>query len=146
LNKTPFFVLYGQEPRQLGIDVENCEIEDLDQWLKDRSLMQQLLQQHLLRAQKKMKHQADRHQTLCYWGSSLFEVTALRPVFCGSSFIKQIVLSLFWSLQDPIQDWFCGLYTTVTCWFQDSPHIPCISIEEGSTIFTLGMSGIAISF
>lgn len=63
LNKTPFYVLHGQEPRQLGIDVENCAIEDLDQWLKERSLMQQLLQQHLLWAQKKMKLQADKHRS-----------------------------------------------------------------------------------
>ena len=60
LNKTPFYVLNGHEPRQLGIDVENCVVDDLDEWLKDRSLMQQLLQQHLLRAQKKMKTQVDK--------------------------------------------------------------------------------------
>ncbi|CAD6246203.1 unnamed protein product [Miscanthus lutarioriparius] len=63
LNKTPFYVLYGHEPRQLGIDVENCAVDDLDEWLKDRSLMQQLLQQHLLRAQKKMKTQADKKRS-----------------------------------------------------------------------------------
>lgn len=50
LNNTPFKVLYGHEPRQLGIDgVESCQIPDLQLWLKNRSLMQQLLQQHLIR-------------------------------------------------------------------------------------------------
>jgi hypothetical protein len=38
-------------------------VDDLDEWLKDRSLMQQLLQQHLLRAQKKMKTQADKKRS-----------------------------------------------------------------------------------
>lgn len=31
LNKTPFVVLYGHEPRQLGFDIENCQIPDLDE-------------------------------------------------------------------------------------------------------------------
>lgn len=63
LNKTPFVVLYGHEPRQLGLDIENCQVPNLDEWLQDRSLMQQLLHQHLLRAQKKMKQSADKHRT-----------------------------------------------------------------------------------
>ena len=64
LDKTPFLVLYGHEPRQLGIDgIDCCQIPDLKQWLQERSLMQQLLQQHLLRAQKHMKLQADKKRT-----------------------------------------------------------------------------------
>lgn len=64
LGKTPFVVLYGREPRQLGIEgVECCQTPDLQQWLQDRSLMQQLLQQHLLRAQKHMKSHADKKRT-----------------------------------------------------------------------------------
>jgi len=77
LNKTPFYVMYGHEPRQLGIDVEINDVDDLDEWLKDRSLMQQLLQQHLLRAQKKMKTQVDKKHS-----SRSFAVAdhLLRPV------------------------------------------------------------------
>lgn len=61
LGNTPFVILYGHEPRQLGIDaLESCQIPDLQQWLANRSLMQQFLQQHLIRAQKKMKDQADK--------------------------------------------------------------------------------------
>lgn len=45
LNSTPFEVLYGQQPRHLGIDiVESCAVPDLKVWLKDRKLMTQLLQ------------------------------------------------------------------------------------------------------
>lgn len=64
LATTPFKVLYGHEPRQLGITgIEHCRVPDLQQWLTDRALMQQLVQQHLLRAQKYMKYQADKHRT-----------------------------------------------------------------------------------
>ena len=52
LNTTPFEVLYGQQPRHLGIDiVESCAIPDLQLWLTQRKLMVQLLQQQLARAQ-----------------------------------------------------------------------------------------------
>lgn len=40
-----------------------CQIPDLQQWLKDGSLMQQLLQQHLLKAQKQIKAQADKKRS-----------------------------------------------------------------------------------
>lgn len=51
LDKTPFEVVYGQSPRHFGIDVvESCAIPDLQQWLNDRKMMTELLQQQLLRA------------------------------------------------------------------------------------------------
>jgi hypothetical protein len=50
LNKTSFEVLYGHEPRHLGIDhITDCVIPDLDQWLQQRRFMEQLLQRHLIR-------------------------------------------------------------------------------------------------
>jgi len=36
---------------------------DLTKWLQDRELLQQLVRQHLIRAQSKMKVQADKHHT-----------------------------------------------------------------------------------
>lgn len=51
LGQTPFKVLYGHDPNQMGIDIEDaCKSEDLQQWLKDRGLIQQLVHQHLIRA------------------------------------------------------------------------------------------------
>jgi hypothetical protein len=53
LSRTPFEVLYGHEPRHFGIDhIQDCAIQDLDLWLKERKLMEQLLKQHLLRVQQ----------------------------------------------------------------------------------------------
>ncbi|KAJ1263729.1 hypothetical protein BS78_09G208500 [Paspalum vaginatum] len=63
LNKTPFEVLYGQPPKYFGLDVGACAVPDLQTWLHERKLMTELLQQHLLRAQQRQKHQADKNRT-----------------------------------------------------------------------------------
>jgi len=64
LGKTPFEVVYGQTPRHFGIDVvASCEIPDQQQWLTDRKMMTQLLQQQLIRAQQRQKFQADKNRS-----------------------------------------------------------------------------------
>ena len=64
LGQSPFLVLYGHEPRHFGIDISQaCKSSDLQGWLKERSLMQSLVRHHLIRAQHKMKTQADIHHT-----------------------------------------------------------------------------------
>ena len=64
LGKTPFEVLYGHEPRHLGIDrIESCAVDDLKEWLSNRKVMIQLLQQHLCRAQQRQKSYADKNRT-----------------------------------------------------------------------------------
>lgn len=39
-----------------------ADVPDLNEWLSERSLMQDLVRQHLLRAQARMKKQADKHR------------------------------------------------------------------------------------
>jgi hypothetical protein len=64
LGKSPFEVLYGYTPRQLGIsNLQLCSVPDLEQWLKERELLSQLIKQQLLRAQQRMKTQADKNRT-----------------------------------------------------------------------------------
>jgi ribosomal protein L21E len=64
LGKTPFEVLYGHAPRHFGVDItESCVITDLDEWLKERDMMVNLLRQQLLRQKQRMKTQADKHRT-----------------------------------------------------------------------------------
>lgn len=61
LGHTPFEVLYGHPPRQLGImNPLDTVVPDLAEWMKERSLMTTLIQQQLLRAQSRMKSQADK--------------------------------------------------------------------------------------
>lgn len=61
LNKTPFEVLYGHEPRHFGIQgYDSCAVPDLAEWIKERKVMTSLIQQQLVRAQHRMKQQADK--------------------------------------------------------------------------------------
>ena len=56
--------MYGHEPHHFGIDhLQDCVVPDLQVWLKERRLMQQLLHQQLLWVQKHQKHQADKNRT-----------------------------------------------------------------------------------
>jgi ribosomal protein L21E len=60
LGTTPFEVLYGHPPRHFGIaNLVDCTVPDLADWLQNRSLLTKLVQQQLLRAQQRMKAQAD---------------------------------------------------------------------------------------
>jgi ribosomal protein L21E len=39
-----------------------CTVPDLETWIQERELLSELIKQQLLRAQHRMKHQADTHQ------------------------------------------------------------------------------------
>lgn len=63
LGRTPFEILYGQQPRHLGLSTDSSSTNpDLNSWLQNRSL-NSVIQQQLLRAQQRMKHQADKNRT-----------------------------------------------------------------------------------
>lgn len=59
LGRSPFEVLYGQKPHHFGILLDNVEIPELEDWLHERHLMNELVKQYLLRSKQKMKKQAD---------------------------------------------------------------------------------------
>lgn len=64
LGRTPFKVLYGRPPRDLGgIQLSEASVPDLVSWLKEREIMQNLLVHQLHRVQQRMKHQADKHRS-----------------------------------------------------------------------------------
>jgi hypothetical protein len=64
LGKSPFEVLYGSTPRQVGFSVEDvCPVPDLQVWLDERRFMQDVLKQHLERVRLRMKHQADKQRS-----------------------------------------------------------------------------------
>lgn len=61
LKTTPFMVLYGRTPRQLGISaVEPTTVPELDDWLQQRVDMNLVIQNQLQRACQRMKAQADK--------------------------------------------------------------------------------------
>ena len=64
LGRSPFEVLYGHQPRHFGIsNLSAASVPELEEWLKERDLLTQIIQQHLARAQQRMKSQADKGRT-----------------------------------------------------------------------------------
>lgn len=57
--------MYGREPRHLGISLDNVAtpVTALSEWLSEWTLMQELVRQHLIRAQQHMKRQADKSRS-----------------------------------------------------------------------------------
>jgi hypothetical protein len=58
---SPFQVLYGRKPRSLGLTIDVAAPIHVVDWLHERACMQQLIHQHLLHAQDRMKRQADKN-------------------------------------------------------------------------------------
>lgn len=64
LGKSPFEVLYGHSPRHFGLtDDMVSPVSDVTKLLEERSTMLAAVRQHLLRAQQRMKHQADKRRS-----------------------------------------------------------------------------------
>jgi hypothetical protein len=62
LGISPFEALYGHPPRHFGLVPDDaCQGTNLKQWLPKRSVMTKIIQDHLHRAQQRMKCQADKH-------------------------------------------------------------------------------------
>jgi hypothetical protein len=64
IQRSPFEVLYGFPPCHFGLDASSVSaVPELSDWLEQRALMHSLIKQHLLRAQARMKVQADKHRS-----------------------------------------------------------------------------------
>ena len=64
VGKSSFEVLYGHSPRYFGIAASDTVAPvDITQWLQDREVVVASVKQHLLRAQQRMKHMADKNRT-----------------------------------------------------------------------------------
>lgn len=63
LGRSPFEVLYGRKPRSLGLSLDIAIPATLSEWIQERTAMQALVRQHLIRAQDRMKKQADKNRS-----------------------------------------------------------------------------------
>lgn len=64
LGRSPFEALYGHSPNYFGIpSPASTAVPALDDWLREREQMNSLISQHLLRAQHRMKTQADKNRS-----------------------------------------------------------------------------------
>lgn len=80
LGKSPFEVLYNRTPRQLGLTADStCSVPDVQAWLDERQLMQDLLRHHLERVRQRMKHQADKNRSERSFNVGDFVYLKLQP-------------------------------------------------------------------
>jgi transposase InsO family protein len=85
LGRSPFEVLYGRTPRQLGIKpVDSIANSDLSTWLSQRELMSRVVHQHLLRARNRMKQQADKTCSDCEFAEGDYVYLKLQPYIQSS--------------------------------------------------------------
>lgn len=57
-------MLHGFPPHYLGLNLDSTSVApELSSWLQERALMHDLIKQHLLRAQDRMKWQADKFRS-----------------------------------------------------------------------------------
>jgi hypothetical protein len=64
LGYSPFYVLYGQQPRHFGLTAESAvSLMPLSDWMQEKSMITTLIQQHMFRAQERMKHQANKSRS-----------------------------------------------------------------------------------
>jgi hypothetical protein len=85
LGRSPFEVLYGRTPRQLGIKpVDSIANSDLSTWLSQRELMSRVVHQHLLRACNRMKQQTDKTRSDREFAEGDFVYLKLQPYIQSS--------------------------------------------------------------
>ena len=64
LGRSPFEVLYGHSPHHFGLTaLDACTSPDVTSWLSERAVMTELVNQHLHRAQLRMKKQANKNKS-----------------------------------------------------------------------------------
>jgi len=129
LGKTPFEVLYGQSPRHLGIsDISACKSADLEQWLQERELLSKLIQQQLLRAQQRMKHQANKNHSERQFSVGDLVYLKLQP-YVQSSVALRSNQKLSYRFFGPYKILACGIQTWPSGAKQDTPGGPCFTVE-----------------
>jgi hypothetical protein len=65
------------------INLQHCSVPDLEEWSKEKELLNRLNQQQLLRAQQRTTNQADKNwseRSFCSWGHGLFEIAAMYAI------------------------------------------------------------------
>ncbi|XP_073360410.1 uncharacterized protein [Aegilops tauschii subsp. strangulata] len=83
--QTPFEVVYGHAPRHFDISVDDTiQSEDLKHWFDQRKVVLHSVQQHLSRAQQRMKVQADKHRTERSFEVGEFVFLKLQPYLQSS--------------------------------------------------------------
>jgi hypothetical protein len=103
LGKSPFEVLYGHAPSHFGLDTaDQCTLMNLKSLMHTRQEMLQQVKMHLLRAQQRMKRQADKGRS-----ERTFDVGAQvylkLQLYCQTSVAKRKSHKLAFRFFDPFR-------------------------------------------
>lgn len=134
LGRSPFEVLYGHAPRHFGLDSASaCAAPDLSSWLHEREVMQSLIQQHLLRAQDRMKRQADkrRSERVFQVGDRVSQDAATCAVVPCSQGLSKVGFQILRSIQHPGAYRFGGLQARIAAIYVNSPCFSCVAAQTG---------------
>lgn len=134
LGRSPFEVLYGHAPRHFGLDSASaCAAPDLSSWLHEREVMQSLIQQHLLRAQDRMKRQADkrRSERVFQVGDRVSQDAAICAVVPCSQGLSKVGFQILRSIQHPGAYRFGGLQARIAAIYVNSPCFSCVAAQTG---------------
>lgn len=122
-----FEVLYGFPPRHFGLELADAVLVlELHSWLEERALMHDLVRQHLLHAQARMKRQADKGSSEWEFSKGDLVFLKLQPYVqssvCHSSnqkpsfkFLGHFASLLMWGLR--LIGWTFRLHHTSTWCF-----------------------------
>lgn len=134
LNCSPFEVLYGRRPRSLGLTVDATTPSDLSDWLHERHTMQNLVRQHLLRAQDRMKRQADKKRSerifFC-WGLGVPQTATLCSVFRHAACSSEIELQILRPLHGTSSGRGSSIPSSAAFYQSYPPRCPRISAKTG---------------
>lgn len=125
---SPFEVLYGHKPIHFGLSVtEVTVLSDLSSWLKERSLMQALVCQHICcMLSNKWRSRSINSTSIVHLPSTTTFILNFSPIFIFHSLTAPVRNwhSNSMALSYPREDWCCRLQTRITTFFFNAP---CVS-------------------
>lgn len=132
LGKSPFEILFGRSPSHFGIsDVSASPVPDVSTMLDERTTMLASIRQHLLRAQQRMKSQADKKRTDRSFQVGDFVYLRLQPYVQSRwhTFSPEALLQVLRPVQGVGMHRIGGVQARASSVFVGPPGVPCLPLE-----------------
>ena len=123
---------------------EVAPVPELHKWMADRELMHNVVKQHLLRAQARMKRQADKGRSERHFTVGDMVFLKLQPYIQSSLFHrsnKQAIFQVLRAISSHSEDWSSRLQAVTSTGRCCPPGLPCLT----AVLFSWQSAGIVIS-